>query len=210
MVYEILPKSDEVEKWLIASLQHSCHNEYFLKALDLGKNDPERPHDLVGPNNKYEWNIIKGFALQYRRPMPDFKNYIEPSLELHRLQYHHLKWNNPDPNDITKPIPGASDEDMCMGAIDAICSLLENRGYQGGSHDYDHVIKIAKKNPPHKTPWMLKMIPKMRASPQPKLELIASLNDFPNIGLDKNIYDTIVKRTHETVEMLRNEHGYFL
>jgi len=52
-------------------------------------------------------------------------------------------WNNPDPSDKTKRIPGASDEDMRVGAVDAICSLLENRAHQGGIHNYDRVMEIA-------------------------------------------------------------------
>ncbi|MBU0667125.1 MAG: hypothetical protein ABIC91_03385 [Nanoarchaeota archaeon] len=202
---ELIPTEDEIKTWLVSTLQHACHVEYFLGRLNLGTNDPQRPHDLVGPGNKYSWNIIKGFALQYRNPKPDFQIHIMPALNLHRQQYHHQKWNDPNPNDRTKPVIGASEDDMLVGAVDAVCSLLENRGYQGGTHDYNSVIEIAKTNPPHKTPWMLKIIPEMSSLQQPSLEQITSLNNFPNLGLKDEVYDSIVKRTCEVVETLRQK-----
>lgn len=205
---KLIPTEEEVERWLVSTLQHSCNVEYFLDKLNLGKEDPEKPHDLVGPGNKYEWNVVKGLALQFRKP--DFQTYILPALELHRQQYHHRKWNNPDPDDKNKPIPGASEEDMLVGAVDAVCSLLENRSYQGGVHDYGGIVETAKNNPPHKTPYMLKIIDEMRILQQPTIEKITSLNVFPNIGLKEDVYDAILKRVHETVEMLRREQGYSL
>ena len=210
MANELTPTEEEVRTWLISTLQHVCHIEYFLGELNLGNDDPERPHDLVGPGNKYDWGVIKGFALQYRDPKPDFQTHIMPALNLHRQQYHHQKWNEPDPNDETKPFPGATEDDMLVGAVDAVCSLLENRGYQGGTHDYEGVIEVAKNNPLHKTPWMLRIIPEMRALQQPNLEQIVSLNGFPNVGLKDVVYDSIVKRTQEAVETLRREQGYSL
>ena len=185
------------------------HIEYFLNELDLGQADPERPHDLVGPGNKFMWEVIKGFALQYRDPKVDFQEHIMPALELHRQQYHHRKWNNPDPEDEIKPILGATRADMLVGAVDAVCSLLENRQYQGGTHDYDGVIKVAISNPPHKTPFMLEVIPKMRVLEQPKLELITNLTQFPNIGIPDQLYEVIQDRMSQTLEMLAGK-GYEL
>jgi hypothetical protein len=210
MADELIPTEHEVRTWLVSTLQHICHIEYFFGELNLGSKDPERPHDLVGPGNKYEWGVVKGFALQYRRPKPDFQTHIMPALNLHRQQYHHQKWNDPDPDDVKKPILGATEDDMLVGAVDAVCSLLENRGYQGGTHDYEGVIEVAKKNPPHKTPWMLRIIPEMRTLRQPSLEQINSLNGFPNVGLKDVVYDSIVKRTQEAVETLIREQGYSL
>jgi len=206
----LIPSNEEVQQWLISTLQHSCHVEYFLDRLSLGSNDPERPHDIVGPGNKFSLEVINGFALQYRNPKPDFQTHIMPALNKHRAQYHHRKWNDPDPNDSTKPMPGSTDDDMLVGAIDAVCSLLENRVYQGGSHDYESVIEIAKKNPPYKTKWMLEMIPEMRRLKQPEFRTINALNYFPNVGIKKHVYDTIATRTHEVVGQLKIEQGYRL
>jgi hypothetical protein len=210
MASELIPTEAEVRTFLVSTLQHVCNIEYFLGELEIGGNDPERPHDLVGPGNKYDWNVVKGFALQYRHPKPDFQTHIMPALSLHRQQYHHQKWNNPDPRDKTKPIPGATEADLLLGAVDAVCSLLENRGYQGGAYDYEIIIDIAKKNLPHKTLWMLRIIPEMRALHQPNFQQITTFNGFPNIGLKDTIYDSIVTRTQEAVKTLRIETGYSL
>ena len=207
---DLKPTENEVRQWLVSTLQHVCHIEYFLDKLNLGHKDPERPHDLVGVGNKFDWRAIKGFALQYRTPKPDFNIYIKPSLDFHRQQYHHRKWNEPNPKDISKPIVGASSDDMLVGAVDAVCSLLENRGYQGGTHDYDSIIEIAKTNPPHKTPWMLKIIPEMRELQRPNLERIASIHNLTNIGLKQKVYLQIAKRASEVIETLKFEHGYLL
>jgi len=206
---DLIPTEDEVKTWLVSTLQHACHIEYFLDRLNLGREDFERPHDLVGLGNKYDWNVIKGCSLEYRDPKPDFQTYIMPALTLHRKQHHHQKWNKPDPKDKTKPISEASEDNMLLGAVDTVCSLLENRRYQGGAHSYDS-IEISEKILPHKIPYILKIIPKMKALKQPSLEQITSLNGFPNIGLKEEVYYSIAKRTNETVEMLRKEHGYSL
>ncbi|MBU1199776.1 MAG: hypothetical protein KKF46_04150 [Nanoarchaeota archaeon] len=207
---ELIPTQNEVRTWLLTTLKHSFHVEYFLDKLGLGSKDPERPHDLVGFGNKFEWDVIKGFALALREPKVDFEKYISPSRELHRQQYHHRKWNNPNPEDITKPIRGASREDMFVGAVDATCSLLENRSYQGGNHDYDEITRLASKNPPHRTHWMLKIIPDMREIKQPELFLIDNLADFPNIGVPVDLYKAIKSRTAETLEMLKRDYDYII
>ncbi|MFA6594297.1 MAG: hypothetical protein WCT16_03505 [Candidatus Buchananbacteria bacterium] len=199
----LLPTREEIIKWLLSTIQHSCHVEYFLEKLTLGNFDPERPHDLTGVGNKFDWDIIKCFALQYRNPKVDFTTYILPALNLHRKQYHHRKWNDPNPEDTAKQALDASDEDMLVGAIDACCSLLENRGYQGGMHDYDGVIEVALSNPPHKTPWMLDVIPRMRVIPRPEIELIQSLVVIPNIGINTRTFNAITSRTQEVVTQLK-------
>jgi hypothetical protein len=208
---ELIPTENEVQTWLVSTLKHVCHIEYFLDKLNLGSKDSERPHDLVGPGNKYDWNVIKGFALAYRNPKPDFNKYILPSLEEHRKQYHHRMWNNPNPTNITKPIPEATREDMLVGAVDAICSLLENRQYQGGKHSFDDLTKqVENLFLPHKIPFIKELLPQMRSLKQPDLEQITSLHEFPNIGLNESVYDAIANRTNEVVETLRKEQKYLL
>lgn len=108
----LVPTNSEVKQWIISTLQHSCHIEYFLEKLDLG------------------------------------------------------------------------------------------------NHDTKDVIEIAKSNPPHKTPWMLEVIPKMSALEQPKLELITTLKDFPNIRLTDKTYNAIVNRTNEVIAELKNKPYY--
>lgn len=207
---KLRPTEQEVEKWILSTLQHVCQVEYFLGHFNLGGSDPQRPHDLIGVGNKFEWDIIKSLSLQYRTPKVDFDQNLLPALMRHRLQYHHQKWNNPDPFNDNLPVEGTTNEDMLVGAIDAVCSLRENRSYQGGSHTYEDIITIARDDPPHKKPWLLQIIPKMRQLPQPDISLITSFEDIPNIGLDHAIYTAIVERTNEAVERVRTHHGYEL
>jgi len=219
-IKELIPTNNEITAWLVSTLKHACHVEYFLGKLNLGQKEMERPHDLVGPGNKFEWGVVKGMALLYRDPKPDFKIYVLPSIVLHRQQYHHRMWNDPDPTNESTHIPEATEEDMLVGAVDAACSLLESRRYAGGKeqneqhgkeHSWIEVEDILyNKNPLHKVPWAKIIVPKMKVVQQPNLDQINSLNSLPNIGLEKIVYDTIVKRINETVEVLKTEQGYLL
>jgi hypothetical protein len=209
MAEELVPTEEETRRWILDTVKHSVHMEYFLHLFELGENDPQRPHDLVGDGNKFEWDVIRGLALQYRTPKVDFDLYIKPSLEMHRRQHHHKMWNNPHPEDIRAPVLRATPDNMMLGALDANCSLLENRGYQGGAHDYDGVREIAMKNPPHTTPWMLCLIPLMQWVERPRLEDITDIHDIPNIGLPDQIYHRITQRTSEAIGMLKTK-GYDL
>jgi len=209
---ELMPTKQEVEWWLLHTLKHSFHVEYFLKELQLGREDPERPHDIVGKNNKFEWEVIKGFSVQNREDIPDlFESYVKPSLELHRCQYHHRKWNDPDPSDETKHKKNSTSDDMKVGAVDAICSLLEPRGYQGGIHTFDEVQDITEnKNPPHKVPWTQIILPEIKKLKQLNFEEIKSLTDFPNIGVSNHAYDVARQRIDEALKMLDSDFGYKL
>jgi len=198
----LYPTPLEVEKWLIMTLRHSSHVEYFLGNLGFGARDPQRPHDLTGPGNKYQWDVLRGLALQFRSPEVDFNEHIAPSRELHRKgQYHHIKWNGDNPN------PNANPEDMLVGAVDAVCALLENRKYCGGAHSYSRVQDILAKNPAHKVHFINQVIPQMKGLVQPNLELITDLTDFPNIGLPYDIYYSSVSRTREAIMVLGDEPG---
>ena len=199
---ELKPTTEEVKDWLLSTLRHSCQVEYFLNQLDLGHDDPQRPHDIVGPGNKFSWPIIKGLALQNRSDDPEFfDSYVLPSIELHRSQqYHHQKWNWPNPD--------ASADDMKVGAIDALCSLLDNRIYQGGAHSFDDIVHVIKSNEPHKVKWFWMVYSQMKETRRPPLETITSLEDIPNIGLPDETHGQIVNYTSETVDLLRKTYGY--
>ncbi len=110
-------------------------------------------------------------------------------------------WNEPN--------PAAKPQDMFLGAIDATCSLLENRAYQGGSHGYKEVKQILDNNPVHKIPWTKIIVPRMAIQPQPDLEKITRIENFPNIGVPELIYEKIVYRAAETISMLQ-QRGYAL
>ncbi len=204
MVFELKPTEQEINTWLLQVTQHACQVEYFLHQLGLGRSDPERPHDLVGSGNKFEWPVIQGFAVQYRADKASAQPYVAQSLALHRQQYHHQMWNGETLN------PKASEEDLRVGAVDAICSLLENRSYQGGSHPYEEIGNIALKNPPHKKMWMSIMLPDMKQINRLSIQSIERIVDFPNIGLPSEVYQTIQQRTKDVLEMLKIEQRYNL
>lgn len=194
----IEPTQEEIQKWMLNTLRHVCHVEYFLTQLNKGNDDPERPHDSVGINNKFDWEVMKRFALQYRND-PQLNHFVLEAREMHREQYHHRMW--------TKYNPQATPDDMEVGALDAICALLENRSYQGGQHSYEQIPEVIKKNPIHKIAWFRIMIPQMQGIIQPNLELITNVHDFPNIGMREDLYDRLKERMQETTEMLE-ERGY--
>lgn len=202
MISELKPTEQEVNTWLLQVTQHACQVEYFLHQLGLGRSDPERPHDLVGPGNKFEWPVIRGFAMQYRADKASIQSYVAHSLALHRQQYHHRRWNGETLN------PQASEEDLRVGAVDAICSLLENRSYQGGSHPYEEIWDIALNNPSHKKRWMSILLPDMEQLNRPNIQTIERIADFSNIGLPSLVYQTIQQRTNDVLGMLKTEQGY--
>ena len=193
---KLRPTEDEIGEFMLSMLQHSCHVEYFLREFGLKTDDPERPHDLAGAGNKFEWDVMRGLALQYRKPEVDFGQHILPSLNIHRGQYHHRKWNGAGTSGKLSFGPGATLDDMWVGAIDAVCSHREDRKYQGGALSYDDIYELAEKE---RNAWMLTAIPEMRQVRQPNLGLIGSLGSFPNIGLDEDMHGRIVRRVNEAV-----------
>jgi len=96
-----------------------------------------------------------------------------------------------------------------LGAIDAVCSRLENRQYQGGKMDYFSLEKMLMKNENFGNNIMLDVIPLMKGLEQPKFESITSLINFPNIGLKNDVYKKIVNIVNVTLGMLKIK-GYEL
>lgn len=198
---------DEVKTWLLTTLRHSCHVEYYLHHLNRGQNDPQRPHDICGPGNKFEWEVIKGLALgnrelKYNKPGNE-KNvkifrekYLLPSIDFHRQQLHHQRWNNPHPD--------APLDEMEVGAVDAICSLLENREYQGGEHTFEEVAHLIRET---HIPWARAVFFSMRTLDSPKIEQIQSLENFPNIGISEDMYQKTIERVQETLIDLRKKYS---
>jgi hypothetical protein len=202
------PNEEEVKKFLLGTVRHVQHIEYFLERMGLGlgqSRDPQRPHDIIGTGNKFSWPVISGLALQYRDSRHGneiFKEHVLPSIEKHREQYHHQRWN--------QPCRHANALDMKLGAADAICSLREvDRTYNGGKHSYGEIGDIVReKSQAHTVPWIMDLIPVMREIPQPNLELITSLDNIPNLGVSAETYDIINERLQETLKMLKQEQNY--
>jgi hypothetical protein len=212
-----VPSTESVNIHMLFTTRHSCNVEYFLDKLGLGQNDPERPHDLVGVGNKFQYSVLEGLSLVHEeREEEDEERYkirIYQAVENHRLQYHHRMYNKSDSDDPTKPLPGSTDEDMLVGAVDSVCAMLEGRSFQREIEDYDDVLRIVRGESDdvpcelHKRPWIEKIAPEMKKIKQPSLDEILLVRQFPNIGLPKNMYELIRERTRETVDML-SEYGH--
>ncbi len=191
------PTTEEVRQWVTDTVRHAYHIEYFLQRLQIGTQDKQRPHDIVGVGNKLEWEAIKGFALQYRGPHM-FQDHVLPSLEFHRQQDHHCAWNSYNAN--------ATPDAMKLGAVDACCSLLEPRAYQGGCHTYSSLYEVANTNPIHKTGWMLLVGREMELVEQPRIDHI-TIDNVPTLGLSPESHDILCGRISECREMLDKTQG---
>ncbi len=189
-----LPNEKEIVQWVLETATHSYHVEYFLQKLNVGTDDPDRPHDIVNKYNKFDWEAIKGFALQYRKDRKIHERQIMASLKHHRNQYHHQKWN--------QSLPNATEDALKLGAVDAVCSLLEPREYQGGAHTYEQIEKIANENPAHKIGWMKYVISEMRQIGQPYLAKIVSFSKIPKEGITSETHEMIIGRIYETLRLL--------
>ncbi len=191
------PTPAEIRRWLTDTLRHAAHIEYYLERLQIGRSDIQRPHDLIGLGNKFEWAAIRGFAMQYR---PDsFELYVRPALEFHRQQYHHFAWNEFNPT--------ASPDAMRLGAVDAVCSLLEPRGYQGGCHTWDQIAGISENNPIHKVAWMHLVAKDMQKIDRPDLTIMTIESPRRIIGLSAEKHEIMVERLYETLNHLKHEQG---
>lgn len=198
---EVLPDETEILKWILHTSAHAYHIEYFLQRLQFGSEDPDRPHDIVHAYNKFDWEAVKGFALQYRKEGGKlYHRQIMASREHHRKQYHHQKWN--------QFYPDATKDALELGAVDAVCSLLEPREYQGGAHTYEQIEEIASNNPIPKVAWMKYIISEMKRIKQPNLAEITSFSRIPTEGITTQTYDIIIDRANETLHQLEKNHGY--
>jgi hypothetical protein len=193
--------TEALNQWKLGTLRHVFNWEYFVGELQLNPaGESERPHDIVGINNKFEPAMMDKFAITssleansgFDNPL---KNPLQYAIELHREQHHHRMWNEPSVSDLTRSVTGAS-EDMLAGAIDTICSLLENRLYSGGKHSLEEVRRILKDDKPHQAPYFEIVFSEMDKMESPRLDKI-TLDSVPNIGVPIPIYDAIIERFME-------------
>lgn len=198
---EVLPNETEILKWILHTATHAYHIEYFLQRLQIGSEDPDRPHDIVHKGSKFDWEAVKGFALQFRK---DGRKLYHPEImasrEYHRQQYHHQKWNQFYPN--------ATPDALELGAVDAVCSLREDRGYHEGPYTYKQIEKIANENPIHKVAWMKYAISEMKKIKQPNLAEITCFSKIPKEGITSQTHDIIIGRAHETLHDLEQKLDY--
>jgi len=194
------PTEIELEYQVFFTGFHSTRMEIIYHALGIGTRDPQRPHDIVGEGNKFEWEVVQGFSTE-NRPGIQHAQHVAASLARHQRQNHHLKWNDKN--------GGATDDEMMAGAADAVCSRLEDRPYQGGIHTFDQIrVVIETKNPPHLRPWLTEALNQIQKIPLPDFNQFYLLNGVPNFGLSRATFEAIRERVHETITMLERDHGY--
>lgn len=140
------PSLEEIAAHVTSVITHSATVERYLREFDVRVNDGQHPHDLVGPGNKLEWEVIQGLALR-ERDTPERQRRYEQAIRLHRQgQSHHHMWNSWHPM--------ATENDLQYGAIDAVVSLREPRDYQGGVRTWEEIERIARQEEYHKREWM--------------------------------------------------------
>lgn len=200
----LIPQPEELQRWILHTAQHSCHVEYYLKELGIGHEDPERPHDIVGEGNKFQEDVMPGFAMWGRdRSQEHFNTVVLPSLTKHRCQFHHRMWN--PANDQATPCA------LKLGAVDAICSLLEPRDYQGGVHDFTQIDEIiAQNHEPTRRAYLTEVFRELRVIARPRLDLMTSLDDVRkiNVGLHVPVHDAIAQRVEEARRQVKQLYGY--
>ena len=193
------PPLADLEKYVLNTVRHSVNVEYYAQQLGVNSPDPERPHDLVGEGNKFEQEVMFGLAWEFHYPRLEQDSYlchIKSSLCLHRQQYHHRHWNG---NDLPE---GEDHSTLELCAVDALCSLRENRGYQGGEHNDEEIFRMVQDNPFHKKLLLTLTLQKMQTVESPNLKAIQSSLDFPNFGLEERTYQRIKERAREAMEVV--------
>jgi hypothetical protein len=208
---EISPSEEQVKRWLLETLRHSNHVMCYSELLGLDKRDPELPHDVVGPHNKLEWDVIYGCALGYGnldKHDPEIYELTKNSYFLHHYgQYHHRMWEGYD--------DGAVADDLKFGALDTICALLEKRPYFESFDSLEELRLNAHNvirgtNRLTKLQWIEAAGKMMGGAERPAIEKIVSLEDFPNIGVRPATYERLAERMQQCLRMLREEKGYRL
>lgn len=207
------PSERELRLQMIENKVHVYNVEYCIHALNFEQyiSDPDRPHDIEGPGNKLEFDVLSGIAMRYH---PSFeankeefnKRFILPSVYLHRnQQYHHIVFRSAD-EDIEDKFISSGKIDWVVGAIDVICAQYENRACYGGHHSFDQIIENLKRKPLFKTFICLEMLCDIKQLGIPELN-IRSVLDVPNVNLGQDVIDSIESRFAKTVESL-SDMGY--
>ena len=215
-----------IKNFEIALIQHifntakhsyNVHYNYEPYRQALEDPDPDIPHDIVGKHNKYEPIVAVRLALEYvndrdivsqksSQEQEEWKKrkifLIQEGVGIHRQQYHHLMWAN-------SSIKVPKDSRLLSGA-DAICSMLENRKYQGGVHSWEEIEKIIAANKiPYQRDWMKEVYDRMRKIPQPNLAAIKSLRQIPKSKeISTETHDIITGRAHEVLHQFEHDHCY--
>lgn len=203
--YLINPREHEIERWMLSTLNHSLRYEYYETIFKFrDENDSETPHDMGGKYNKFDWQVLRRMAMQYREdPFGFYHLLVKEGINLHRKQKHHDSWNNNRPR---------FENQMYGGAQDAILVYRDgDRPYNGDSHLLKNV-RVAMFNSGRTKPFQEKPIDfvynLMIKEKEPDLSNV-SLNLIPSLNLSVQMHNKILNRVNETLKMLRKK-GYDL
>ncbi len=197
---DLIPTQEEVARFVLSTLRHSLRVEYYLNVFDIGHSDPQRPHDIYGNGNKFEWGVLGGLAMETDVDSDLFKQRVLPAMEIHRhYQHHHRIWNN---------ATNISPEDgLRIGALDALCSYLDSRYYNGEVRAFDDLQGVINESDLFKRPWLSNIYHRMKKSGEIILDDV-TLDNIPNVGISSLLYEKIVDRVVSVREMLHDKVGY--
>jgi hypothetical protein len=147
----VLPEIDYVSVQLYSNLIHTLLVESSIELLSrqsgyeflARSDDPERPHDMYGMNNRTELGLLLAFSLNREMYIMDNADPDE-SLQIahrardyHRSQTHHRMFNG----NVPPYVQGNNDYDRTIGAIDVLCATIDPfRFYQSRDGEVDEEV----------------------------------------------------------------------
>lgn len=197
----VTPTLNEVLSYIQNTIQHVALVEILNSRIGPSHNTTDKyvPHDICGPNNRFEMYILKTFAINYgHRWFP--QEVVKDALAKHREQPHHRIWHGL--NGSLKLV-----HDAIEGAIDTIASLMLKRPYYGGPFKPDEIRKIISTMSSSQSKlceFVLERIPDIEIR---DLDRITNPTHIGNPGIKADIYNAIVQREIETIQTLK-ENGY--
>ncbi len=176
---------EDLSQWIRETTEHSLRVEYYINKLEIIGTDPERPHDIVGVGNKFEREVAIGMITLFTK-----KNNrdLEYAIRIHRGQYHHRVWGIHRAN--------YNHPDISIAVIDAVCSHIENRGYQTSSDHWDRIETDLYEKRGRIRERFHEVIAQMKRVSIPKIE-IKNLDDIKNPGIPEEMFNILRRRVNE-------------
>ncbi|MCK5107177.1 MAG: hypothetical protein KAQ83_00450 [Nanoarchaeota archaeon] len=197
----VWPTPNLLKKSIERNMRHSYRVELICKKLGIKSNYPsQQPHDLKGLGSKLQPDVVFGFAIGLDLDKSDelYSEIINYAIDIHTsCQSHH------DERLISE---------VKVQAIDALCTMIENRGYNGGPYNFKDIsskINIEEKG--LKSFYMKMYVKEMEKMDIPDLTVIKldNLEDLKNLGVDSWIHKGIIGQGLEAIKIYESV-GYKL